>query len=174
MSDLPTPAWYCVKSRPRQEAVAARNLRALGEVEVLFPRLRRTRRGQAKNQLVVEPLFPGYLFLRFDPAELSASVRGTRGVLHLVSQGGRAVEVPGKVISDLRALGPDATLSLLDELPQVGGKVRIIRGIFAGSEGEVLRLHGPQKRIAVLLELLGSEKPVELSSEDVEKMGGWD
>jgi transcription antitermination factor NusG len=46
--------------------------------------------------------------------------------------------------------------------------VRIIRGIFAGSEGEVLRLHGPQKRIAVLLELLGSAKPVELSSEDVE------
>ena len=59
-----------------------------------------------------------------------------------------------KVIADLLALGPDATLSLLDEEPQVGGKVRIIRGIFAGSEGEVLRLHGPQKRIAVLLELL--------------------
>ena len=113
-------------------------------------------------------LDPGYLFLRFDPAELTASVRGTRGVLHLVTQGGRAVEVAPKVIADLLALGPDATLSLLDEEPQVGGKVRIIRGIFAGSEGEVLRLHGPQKRIAVLLELLGSEKPVELSAEDVE------
>lgn len=168
MSDAPAPAWFCVKSKPRQEAVAVRNLRALGDVEVVFPRLRRTRRGHDHNKVVVEPLFPGYVFLRFDAAELQTSVRGTRGVLHLVSMAGRAVEVAPKVIDDLRALGPDATLTLLDEAPQVGGKVRVIRGIFAGAEGEVLRLHEPQKRIAILLELLGSEKPVELSSEDVE------
>jgi transcriptional antiterminator RfaH len=168
MSETPAPAWFCVKSKPRQEAVAVRNLRALGDVEVVFPRLRRTRRGHDQNKVVVEPLFPGYVFLRFDAAELQTSVRGTRGVLHLVSQAGRAVEVAPKVIEDLRALGPEAILTLLDETPQVGGKVRIIRGIFAGSEGEVIRLHEPQKRIAVLLELLGSEKPVELSSEDVE------
>jgi transcriptional antiterminator RfaH len=161
-------AWFCVKAKPRQEAVAARNLRALGEVEVLLPRLRRTRRGHDRNKLVVEPLFPGYLFLRFDAAELQTSVRGARGVLHLVSQGERAVEVAAKVIDDLRALGPDATLTMLDEEPRMGGKVRIIRGIFAGAEGEVLRLHGPQRRIAVLLELLGSAKPVELSADDVE------
>jgi transcription antitermination factor NusG len=80
------------------------------------------------------------------------------------------VEVAPKVIDDLRALGPEAILTLLDEAPQVGGKVRVIRGIFAGTEGEVLRLHEPQKRIAILLELLGSAKPVELSAEDVEKM----
>ena len=168
MSDAPAPAWFCVKSKPRQEAVAVRNLRALGDVEVVFPRLRRTRRGHDQNKVVVEPLFPGYVFLRFDAAELQTSVRGTRGVLHLVSMAGRAVEVAAKVIDDLRALGPDATLTLLDEAPQVGGKVRVIRGIFAGAEGEVLRLHEPQKRIAILLELLGSEKPVELSSDDVE------
>jgi len=168
MSETPAPAWFCVKSKPRQEAVAVRNLRALGDVEVVFPRLRRTRRGHDQNKVVVEPLFPGYVFLRFDAAELQTSVRGTRGVLHLVSQAGRAVEVAPKVIEDLRTLGPEAILTLLDETPQVGGKVRIIRGIFAGSEGEVIRLHEPQKRIAVLLELLGSEKPVELSSEDVE------
>ncbi|GDY18401.1 transcription termination/antitermination protein NusG [Verrucomicrobiota bacterium] len=171
MNEPAATAWFCVKAKPRQEAVAARNLRALGEVDVVFPRLRRTRRGHDQNKLVVEPLFPGYLFLRFDAAELQTSVRGTRGVLHLVSQGGRAVEVAPKVIDDLRALGPEAILTLLDEAPQVGGKVRVIRGIFAGTEGEVLRLHEPQKRIAILLELLGSEKPVELSAEDVEKMG---
>jgi transcription antitermination factor NusG len=73
-----------------------------------------------------------------------------------------------KVINELLALGPDAILSALDEELQIGAKVRIVRGIFAGSEGEVLRLETPQKRIAVLLSLLGSDQPVELSSEDVE------
>jgi transcriptional antiterminator RfaH len=168
MTEQPTFGWFCVKSKPRQEAVAVRNLRSLGVVELVFPRLRRTRRGHDKNREVVEPLFPGYIFLRYDAAELNGSVRSTRGVLHLVAKNGQPVEVDVKVIDELRALGPDAILSALDEELQVGAKVRIVRGIFAGSEGEVLQLATPQKRIAVLLALLGSDQPVELSSEDVE------
>ena len=168
MTDQPAAAWFCVKSKPRQEAVAVRNLQALGAVELVFPRVRRTRRGHDRNREVVEPLFPGYVFLRFDPAELQGSVRSTRGVLHLVAKEGRPVAVDPQVIAELRALGPDGILSALDEELQVGTKVRIVRGIFAGSEGEVLRLATPEKRIAVLLSLLGSEQPVELSSEDVQ------
>lgn len=167
MTDQPA-AWFCVKSKPRQEAVAVRNLQALGEVELVFPRVRRTRRGHDRNREVIEPLFPGYVFLRFDPAELQGSVRSTRGVLHLVAKDGRPVAVDDQVIAELRALGPDGILSALDEELQVGAKVRIVRGIFAGSEGEVLRLATPEKRIAVLLSLLGSEQPVELCSEDVQ------
>jgi transcriptional antiterminator RfaH len=168
MTDSPAPAWFCVKSKPRQEAVAARNLRALGDVELIFPRVRRTRRGHDRNREVVEPLFPGYVFVRFDPAETQGSVRSTRGVLHLVEKEGKPVRVDDAVIAELLALGPDAILSALDgELP-VGAKVRIVRGIFAGSEGEVLRLATPEKRIAVLLALLGSEQPVELDADDVE------
>lgn len=174
MTDQPALAWFCVKAKPRQEAVAVRNLRALGPVELVFPRVRRTRRGHEKNREVVEPLFPGYLFLRYDAAELNGSVRSTRGVLHLVAKNGLPVTVDQKVIDELLALGPDAILSALDEELQIGAKVRIVRGIFAGSEGEVLRLATPEKRIAVLLSLLGSDQPVELSSEDVEGMDSTD
>lgn len=111
MTDQPALAWFCVKAKPRQEAVAVRNLRALGPVELVFPRIRRTRRGHEKNREVVEPLFPGYLFLRYDAAELIGSVRSTRGVLHLVAKNGQPVEVDVKVINELLALGPDAILS---------------------------------------------------------------
>lgn len=167
MTPPPAPTWFCVKSKPRQEAVAARNLRALGEVELVFPRVRRTRRGHDRNREVVEPLFPGYLFVRFDPAELQGTIRSTRGVLHLVEKEGKPVRVDEAVIAELRALGPDGILSALEEELAVGAKIRIVRGIFAGSEGEVLRLATPDKRIAVLLTLLGSEQPVELSADDV-------
>ena len=168
MSEPSSAPWFCIKSKPRQEGVAVRNLRALGEVEVVFPKLRRTRRGHEKNKIVIEPLFPGYVFLRFDPQEYHGSVRSTRGVLHLVSRNERPVEVDASVIEELRALGPDATLSMLDEELKIGGKVRVIRGIFSGSEGEVVRLHSPQQRIAVLLSLLGSEQSVEMPLDDVE------
>lgn len=170
MTETAEPTWFCLKAKPRQEAVAVSNLRSIGVTELVFPRVRRTRRGHAKNKVVVEPLFPGYVFARFDPAEHQSTIRSTRGVLHLVSREGRPVDVEQAVIDELNALGPEAVLSLLDEEIKVGAKARVIRGIFAGSEGEVIRLASPQQRIALLLSILGSDQPVELPLADVEAL----
>ncbi len=160
--------WFCVKSRPRQESVAARNLATLEGVEVLMPRVRRLRKGHDGPKHVVEPLFPGYLFARYEPADSHGPVRSTRGVLHVVSKAGAAVKVQDAVIAELTALGPDATLTLEDPAPGVGQRVRVIRGAFEGVEGEVLRLAPPQRRVAVLMNLLGGEQAVDLSWDDVE------
>ena len=167
MSETAENFWFCLKSKPRQEAVAVRNLRAVGEIEIFFPRIRRTRRGHEKNKEVIEPLFPGYIFVKFNPEDSQGTVKSTRGVLHLVSKGGKAVDVKNKVIEELKALGPEGILSMLDEELKVGAKIKVIRGIFAGSEGEVLKLATPQKRIAVLLTLLGAQQSVEMPMDDV-------
>jgi len=167
MSDSTENYWFCLKSKPRQEAVAVRNLKAVGEIEVFFPRIRRTRRGHEKNKEVIEPLFPGYIFVKFNPEDSQGAVKSTRGVLHLVSKGGKAVDVDNKVIDELKALGPEGILSMLDEELKVGAKIKVIRGIFAGSEGEVIKLATPQKRIAVLLTLLGAQQSVEMPVDDV-------
>jgi len=167
MSETAENFWFCLKSKPRQEAVAVRNLRAVGEIEIFFPRIRRTRRGHEKNKEVIEPLFPGYIFVKFNPEDSQGTVKSTRGVLHLVSKGGKAVDVENKVIEELKALGPEGILSMLDEELKVGAKIKVIRGIFAGSEGEVLKLATPQKRIAVLLTLLGAQQSVEMPMDDV-------
>jgi transcriptional antiterminator RfaH len=74
--------WFCIKSKPRQEAVAVRNLKSIGEVEIFFPRVRRTQRGHEKNKEVIEPLFPGYLFVKFNPEDHQGTIKSTRGVLH--------------------------------------------------------------------------------------------
>ncbi len=165
----PTP-WFCLKTKPRQEAVAVRNLQSIGGIQIVFPRVRRTRRGHHENKLVIEPLFPGYLFASFNPSEVQTSVRGCRGVQQLVSRGNEAVLVDPSVISELQALGPEAIVTLVDEALEVGTKVRVIRGIFEGTEGEVLRLQNPQARIAVLLNLLGSDQPVMMPVADIEAL----
>ncbi len=167
MSDSPENFWFCLKSKPRQEAVAVRNLKAVCDIDIFFPRIRRTRRGHEKNKEVIEPLFPGYNFVKFNPEDSQGTVKSTRGVLHLVSKNGKAVDVDHKVIDELKALGPDGILSMLDEELKVGAKIKVIRGIFAGSEGEVLKLATPQKRIAVLLTLLGAQQSVEMPMDDV-------
>jgi transcriptional antiterminator RfaH len=137
-------------------------------VEVVFPRVKRIKRTEHGKKTVIEPLFPGYLFASFAPDELSGPVNHTRGVLHLVRRDSKPVAVEHGVITELRALGPEAVLSLEQAALMVGDKVRIVRGVFAGAEGEVLRLHPPAKRIAVLLQLLGAEQSVDLAEDDIE------
>ena len=43
----------------------------------------------------------------------------------------------------------------------------VLRGIFEGEQGEVLRLAEPTRRVALLLQLLGADQVVELSADDV-------
>ena len=97
---------------------------------------------------------------------------GLEGWFDVASAASHAVEsfmdVEQAVIDELNALGPEAILSMLDEELKVGAKARVIRGIFTGSEGEIIRLESPQKRIALLLSILGSDQPVELPLDDVE------
>lgn len=168
MSETTPHGWYCVRCKPRQESVAAGQLATLEGVELVFPRVRRTKRTEHGKKVVTEPLFPGYLFAAFSPEELQGPVNHTRGVLHLVRRDGKPVAVTTGVIDELRALGPDAVLTLEQAALTVGAKVRIVRGVFAGTEGEVLRLHPPAKRIAVLLQLLGAEQSVDIAEDDIE------
>lgn len=168
MSDPGARGWFCVRCKPRQEAVAAGQLSSLEGVELVFPRVRRTKRTDRGRKVVTEPLFPGYLFAAFAPEDLQGPVNHTRGVLHLVRRDGKPVPVDAKVVGELRSLGPDAILTLEQASLAVGAKVRIVRGVFAGAEGEVVRLHPPAKRVAVLLQLLGADQAVELGEDDVE------
>lgn len=168
MSEAPGRSWFCVRCKPRQEGVAAGQLATLEGVELVFPRVRRIKRTEHGKRTVTEPLFPGYLFAAFAPEDLQGPVNHTRGVLHLVRRDGKPVAVDSSVITELRDLGPDAILSLEQAALAVGSKVRIVRGIFAGAEGEVVRLHSPAKRIAVLLQMLGAEQSVELPEDDIE------
>lgn len=167
MTEPVAGGWFCVRCKPRQEAVAAGQLSGLEGVELLFPRVRRRRRGKDGAKDVIEPLFPGYLFAAFDPAELSGPVQHTRGVLHLVRRSGKAVPVEAKVIEELRSVGPGGVLDALEPLPAPGERVRVLRGIFEGEQGEVLRLAEPSRRVAILLQLLGADQVVELSTDDV-------
>ncbi|MFN7340133.1 MAG: transcription termination/antitermination protein NusG [Opitutia bacterium] len=166
MSEAGSP-WFCVRCKPRQERVAAGQLASLEGLELLFPRARRRRAGRSGAREVVEPLFPGYLFASFDPAELASQVGHCRGVLQLVRKAGKAVDVEPKVIAELRALGDGGVIDAMDPLPLPGQKVKVLRGLFLGEEGEVVRLAEPSRRVKVLLQLLGADHVVELPADDV-------
>lgn len=154
--------WFAVFSKPRREAEAVEQLERQG-FTVFLPRLRVQRRQRGQWRLVVEPLFPRYLFLRAIPGlDDLRPVRSTRGVVGFVRFGGEPRPAPDTLITELQracAVG-DGLLELSDSLVP-GSRVRILEGPFAGYEAELLSQDGHQ-RAQVLLTLLGQNHAVRM------------
>ena len=156
--------WYAVCCKPRQEAVAEENLLRQGfHVHLPRIRIRQRRRGQWTD--AVEVLFPRYIFIRVDPLLRStACVRSTRGVVGMVRFGGQAAVVPDAVMDALRQR-EDAVSGLhQDERPlfNAGEAIKLMDGPLAGMEGVFTQQDG-DKRVIVLLELLGKANKISVS-----------
>ena len=165
LTDLENPQWYCARTQPRLEHVAAGHLRRLGgDVEVFCPRIRlqRCRRG-GSAPFVTEALFPGYLFARFGFAQHHRDVRYAHGVRGIVQFGHRYPTVPGSWITDLqREFGDDAAVTELATPLAVGTAVRVVGGPFQGLTAVVTRKRSGTERVRVLLEFLGRDIEAEL------------
>src|SRR5204863_2405848 len=86
--DLP-PSWYCVRTQPKHEHIAAATLTRNLSLEVFHPRLRLERATRRGVVHVVEPLFPCYLFVRCCLGERLDDIRYANGVCSLVHFGQR-------------------------------------------------------------------------------------
>lgn len=162
-----TAAWYCLKSQPKHEHIAAANLRRCSDIEVFSPRLR-IRRAQPSGPVWVwESLFPGYLFAFFSIQSGLDKVRYTSGVRHIVQFGDRFPVVPISVISGIRAsMGGEETL---DHIPgfAVGEEVQIIDGPFRGFSAVIQQPSSAAQRVQVLLEFLGRVTSVGLEASQI-------
>lgn len=160
--DPTQPQWYCLRSQPKHEHIAAAHLRQFAEVEVYCPRIkvqRSTRRGLV---WFTEALFPNYLFARFEITAWQARVRSCQGVSGLVHFGDDVPSVPARVLEDLRAFMDDAELKTISFTIAEGDDVEIVEGPFRGQTGVVKQLLPARERVKVLLEVLGGSTEVDL------------
>ena len=148
--------WYLVQVKPNRHRLAERNLARQG-FTCFQPLLRATERRGAQFRSISRPLFPGYLFVAFDPARAPwRKINSTAGVARLLSFGNRPQVVPQGLVADLQArLDPEGHVTLLDELNE-GDRVQIQSGPFAGFLAEVARL-APEARAHLLVDLMGRQ-----------------
>lgn len=162
-----SPAWYCVRSRQKQEHIAAANLRQLEGVAVFNPRLRFRRATQRGPVWFTEPLFPSYLFARFPLRAKLNEVRHTSGVSSVVHFAERVPAIPDEVISELQTLFGQEETIVQDPEVQPGQEIRVASGAFQGLIGIVRQVLPAAQRVRVLLEILGRETSVELDTATV-------
>ncbi len=128
-------AWYAVKVRTRSEPLALAALQFYG-IESYFPQSLVRKRYCDRMKTVSEPVFPGYLFCRFELSRKSKVLSGG-AVEYIVGFGGQAASIPVSEIEAVQlavAAGGQAAA-----LPRSGERVRIIAGTLAGKEGVLVR-----------------------------------
>jgi transcriptional antiterminator RfaH len=157
------PIWYAIHTHPKQENRAEGNLQAWN-VETFFPKIRDCRLNEFTGEpsYFTKPLFPGYLFARFELNNLLHKVRFTRGVHSVVCIGNDPAPVDDKVI-DIIAAQIDATgfVKIGVDL-EPGAKVAIQSGPFKGLTGIFEREASAADRIKILLDCVCFQARVEV------------
>jgi transcriptional antiterminator RfaH len=164
---VPDPVWFCLKTQPKREHLAATALRRQFGVECFSPRLRFRRLTQRGPVWFVEAMFPGYLFAKFVYSEQHRAVEGSHGIRGIVHFGVHLAMLPENIVSGLRSRVGEEEVVTVDSSLKVGQSVEIVEGPFRGLEALVTRLLPARERIRVLLEFLGRPLEMEISTTQV-------
>jgi transcriptional antiterminator RfaH len=148
-------SWFVVRTQSRAEEKAVRHLGNQGFVTYL-PRYRRRVRHARRLQLLLRPLFPGYLFVQLDP-ELCRwrSINGTIGVREILSNGEAPLAVADRIIDEIKAREDDTgTVKLVPPSFARGQVVRLLEGPLADLNGLFEEMRD-ESRVVLLVSLLG-------------------
>jgi len=154
--------WYCVKARPRHELMARASLISTVGVEVFCPMMKFERARRSGRIRVIEAMFPGYLFAKFSYAAQHRQIATTTGISTILKFGGLPAVVDASIITDLRAMvADDETVEIPSEF-QLGTEVQVVEGPLRGVRSVVTRVMPGRARVAILLEMLGMTREVEM------------
>lgn len=161
---VPEPVWFCLKTQPKREHLAATALRRQFGVECFSPRLRFRKLTQRGPVWFVEAMFPGYLFAKFIYLTQHRAVEASHGISGIVHFGDRLATLPENVVSALQSRVGAEEIVTLDCSIKVGQSVQIIDGPFQGLQVVVTHLLAAKERVRVLFDFLGRSVELELST----------
>ncbi len=161
---VPHP-WYALRVRSHYERVVATSLGQKG-YEEFVPFYRARRRWSDRTKVVEFPLFPGYVFCRFDP-EKRLPILQTPGVVSVVSFGKKFVPVDETEIESIRSIVRAGREVQPWPYLRVGQRVRIRGGALDGVEGLLLKLKN-ETRLIVSITLLQRSVAAEVDRDSIE------
>ncbi len=159
--------WFLLQFKPNSHSLAKRNLLRQG-FETFLPMQEVTRRKSTRFVNDLCPLFPGYMFVAFDPQTAPwRKINGTFGVSKLVSFDGQPKPVPLDLISELMRRCDVAGKLLPQQQLVPGDEVELLTGPFANFVAKVETIDSNQ-RIWVLMECMGQRARINVTAEHLE------
>jgi transcription elongation factor/antiterminator RfaH len=147
-SQLP---WYALQCWVRKEGMIASRLEGQG-FECFLPKYKSIREWSDRKKEIEQPLFPGYLFCRFEYSQRRPVVV-TPGVLQVVGCSRTPVPVENREIEALQLAVRSQVQSQPWPYLEMGERVRIHAGKLAGLEGILVNFKG-NHRVVLAVSLL--------------------
>jgi len=104
----------------------------------------------------IGPLFPCYLFARFDLQAKYFDVKYLQGVRGLVSAGSEALAVPSALVEEIKRRTVDGVLEIPPKPLSRGERVTVVGGPFKGLDAIFERYLSGAERVALLLSTMGT------------------
>jgi transcription antitermination factor NusG len=153
-------AWYALAVIPRKEKATAQALRAKG-YEGFLPMYTVRRRWSDRMKMVEMPLFPGYVFSRFDP-KVRLPLLKMPSVISILGMGKLPEAIPDPEIDALQAVCKAGVGTIPYPYLTVGAKVRINEGPLTGVEG--ILVQAKESRLILSITLLQRSVAVEVDT----------
>jgi transcription antitermination factor NusG len=161
----PGVPWFAVWTRSRHEQLVREQLERK-RIDAFLPTITKWSRWKDRRKKVDWPLFPGYCFARFDPADALPILKCT-GVVNIISFDGRPAPIPDVEVDSIRLLvGSELQY---DPCPLVheGQMVEVIHGPLKGVVGRLLRKDIPHARLVLSVDLIGQAVSVDVDASDI-------
>ncbi|GAB2480135.1 transcription termination/antitermination protein NusG [Alkalibacterium psychrotolerans] len=182
MSELESAkAWYVLHTYSGYENKVKQNLESRASsmkmedniLQVLIPEEETTQEKDGKVESATEKIFPGYVLVEMIMSDDAwYIVRNTPGVTGFVGSHGAGSKpsplLPEEVDQILRSMGINPRKVQMDV--EVGERIKIVGGAFAGMEGTVTELEGDKGKIKASVEMFGRETNAELDYNQISKL----
>ena len=146
--------WYAVSTKPHQEKQAELHIKQCS-IECFLPLLKESKIIRRTRKTVIGPLFPGYLFARFELERHYRAVSYATGVRKIVEFGSGPVELDATMIDAIKERLSDGCVTPHSERFKMGQVVNIKGGPLTGFEAVFMREMTDRNRVCLLLNTLG-------------------
>ena len=160
--------WFILQFKSNSHHQAAKNLNRQG-FETFLPLHDTTSRKLSRFINTSKPLFPGYMFIRFDRAESEwHKINNTYGVSKLITSNSKLQSIPTKFVDQLMKrydlLGNLIPIKKLKK----GDQVKVLNGPFANFVAIVEKYEADQ-RIWILMDLMGRKSKIQAATDSLQR-----
>jgi len=158
--------WFILQFKSNSHHLAAKNLTRQG-FETFLPLHETTSRRTSRFINTSKPLFPGYMFIRFDEAESKwHKINSTYGVSRLVTFNSILKPIPTIFVDHLKKRYDFSGKLIPIKKLKKGDEVTVLKGPFANFIATVEKYEADQ-RIWILMDLMGRKTKIQTPSDNL-------
>ena len=161
--------WYVIQTKPRKEKEATSYLSTKG-VDIFSPLMETFALKNGRMDKELKPLFPGYIFGKFDLQQNYPLVRWGRGVKKILGLGGYPTPVSEEVIEIIKERTDPEGVVREKQNFKANDLIRIKTGPLKDLLAIFDRWVSDSERVRILLNLIGYQPAVEIHYSMIEKV----